>query len=171
METNESIKKYADDVKDLPLWIKYTLALSAILGTLGTLFGAWGTYVVVMSPESIKTITNGSNLENATSTVSISDMFNKATALDSVLERQDFLKKYIGSKIYGKGSVTEVSRSGSGYLVDISIAGQLVSCPLSDSEENEKRVLLLKGRTVNFTGIFPFTNIFDHGLAIDDCAF
>jgi hypothetical protein len=171
METNESIKKYTDDVKDLPLWIKYTLALSAILGTLGTLFGAWGTYVVVMSPESIKVIASNSNLENATSTVNISDMFNKATALDSVLERQDFLKKYIGSKIYGKGSVTEVSRSGDGYIVDITIAGQLVSCQLTGSEENEKRVYLLKGKTVSLTGTFTFSNIFGHGLDIDNCIF
>lgn len=96
-------------------------------------------------------------------------MFNKASALGSVLEKQDFLRKYVGSKIYGKGFVSEVSRSGNGYLVDISIAGQLVSCPLSGSEENERRVPLLKGKTVNFTGTFPFTNIFDHGLAIDDC--
>ncbi len=98
-------------------------------------------------------------------------MFTKTSALGSVLERQDFLKKYVGSKIYGKGSVTEVSRSGDGYLVDISIAGQLVTCSLNGGEENERRVSLLKGKTVNFSGTFTFTKIFDHGLAIDDCVF
>jgi len=165
MDAKEEIKKYTDDIKDLPLWLKYTLAVFAILGTLGTFFGI---YVALKYPLPIQVTTNSTASGNATTT-NISDMFNKASALDSVLERQDFLKKYIGSKIYGKGPVTEVSRSGNGYLVDISIAGQTVSCPLSSSEENDRRVPLLKGKTVNFTGTFPFTNIFDHGLAIDDC--
>ncbi len=43
METKDEIKGYANDVRDLPIWLKYALALFAILGTFGTLFGAWGT--------------------------------------------------------------------------------------------------------------------------------
>jgi len=168
MDTKAEIKKYTDDVKDLPLWLKYALAVFAILGTFGTLFGV---YVTLRYPAPIPIITDNSTTGNATTTINLSDMFAKANDLDSVLERQDFLEKYIGSKIYGKGSVAEVSRSGDGYIVDVKIAGHLVSCQLNGGEENERRVPLLKGKTVSLTGTFTFTNIFGHGLDIDDCIF
>ena len=163
METKQEIKRYMNDVKDLPLWLKYTIAILTILSI------TWGIYVGFKPTESTQGIISNPMSNNATSTINISDIFTKAVKLDSVLERQDFLKKYIGSKIYGKGSVTEVSRYGDGYLIDTTISGQLVSCFLDYSEENEKRVLLLKDKTVNFFGTFTFTNIFDHGLFIDDC--
>jgi len=41
MDAEAELKKYASDVRDLPLWLKYVLAGIAALGTLGTLFGAW----------------------------------------------------------------------------------------------------------------------------------
>ena len=167
MDTKAEIKKYTDDVKDLPIWLKYTLALFAILGTSGTLFGV---YVTLKYPTPVQVYT-GNSTGNATTAINIADIFNKANDLSSVLERQDFLKKYIGSKVYGKGPVTEISRSGDGYVVDITIAGQLVSCQLTGDEENERRVYLLKGKTVSLTGTFTFSNIFGHGLDIDNCIF
>jgi len=127
-----------------------------------------GTYIILSerpSPEP----TNF--LESATSTVSIVDLFTRADGMESVLDRQDFLEKYIGSFVSGRGVVSEVSRAGSGYIVDIRIAGHLVSCQLESNEENDRLVLLLKGKVVDLTGEFTFSNIFGHGLGIDNCKF
>lgn len=105
----------------------------------------------------------------ATSTINISDVLSKALTLDTVVERQDFLKKYIGSQVYGRGVVEEISRAGDGFLVDVDINRQTITCPQSGDEENEKRLLLLKGRTISFSGVFTFRQIFEHGLEINDC--
>ena len=87
-----------------------------------------------------------------------------------MVERQDFLTKYIGDKIYGEGTVTQISRLGDdNFLVDIKIDKTTISCQQDDSEENEKRLLLLQGKTVNFSGIFSFTKIAEHGIEIKDC--
>ena len=92
MDAKEEIQKYTDDIKDLPIWLKYILAIFSILGTLGTFFGI---YVTQKYPLPVQAISDNTTSGNATTT-NISEMFNKATSLNSVLERQDFLKKYIG---------------------------------------------------------------------------
>ena len=108
----------------------------------------------------------------ATSTVSLADILSKALTLETVVERQDFLEKYIGSTVVAQGTVSEVSRSGtSGFLVDIKVVGQTITCPQDASDENEKQLLLLKGKRVQFVGKFPFTEIWGHGLGIDECVF
>lgn len=38
-EENQKTNKYWADIKNLPLWLQYTLAIFAIIGTLGTLYG------------------------------------------------------------------------------------------------------------------------------------
>lgn len=105
----------------------------------------------------------------ATSTISLSELLSKAVALDTVVERQDFLKKYVGSTVSAQGTVIEVSRSGNGFLVDIKINGQTITCPQESNVETEKQLLLLQGKRVQFIGQFPFTEIWGHGLGIDNC--
>ncbi len=106
----------------------------------------------------------------ATSTMSLADILSKALDLETVVERQDFLQKYIGSTVFAQGTVSEVSRSGAGgFLVDLKVVGQTVTCQQEASEENEKQLLLLKGKRVQIVGKFPFSEIWGHGLGIDEC--
>lgn len=106
----------------------------------------------------------------ATSTVSLAEILNKALTLDTVVERQDFLGKYIGTTVFAQGTVSEVSRSGtSGFLVDLKVAGQTVTCPQEANDDTEKQLPLLKGKRVQVVGKFPFSKIWEHGLGIDDC--
>lgn len=105
----------------------------------------------------------------STSTISLSEILSKAIAFGTVVEKQDFLKKYVGSNVSAEGIVEEVSRSGDGFLVDISIDRQTITCPQDQSDDNEKIIPLLKGKYVQFTGTFPFTQIYGHGLGIDNC--
>jgi hypothetical protein len=106
----------------------------------------------------------------ATSTVSLAEILNKALTLDTVVERQDFLGKYIGTTVFAQGTVSEVSRSGtSGFLIDLKVAGQTVTCPQEANDDNERQLLLLKGKKVQVVGKFPFSEVWGHGLGIDDC--
>lgn len=106
----------------------------------------------------------------ATTTTNIADLLSRALSLDTLVERQDFLTKYIGDKIYGKGVVKQISRWGDDkLLVDIIVNNTTISCLQEGSEENEKHLLLLKGKTVNFSGIFTYTKTFEHGLDIKEC--
>ena len=111
--------------------------------------------------------------EVTTSTINISDLFYKALKLETVVEKQDFLNKYIGTPIYGMGVVQEVSRTGGGggFLVDIrEMNNQIVTCPQEGGEENERRLLLLKGKNISFTGVFTYRQIVGYGLAIGSCS-
>ncbi len=106
----------------------------------------------------------------ATSTVSLAEILDKALTLDTVVERQDFLGKYIGATVFAQGTVSQVSRSGAnGFLVDLKVVGQTVTCPQESNDENEKQLPLLKGKKVQIVGKFPFSEIWGHGLGIDDC--
>ncbi len=165
MDIKGEIKQHTNEIRNLPVWIQYLVAIATIFGTV---FGGWGLYVVINQKSTVVVpITNNSGV--ATSTPNLSDILSKALSLETVIERQDFLNKYKDGVVTGQGMVEEVSRSGSGFLVDIKISGQTVTCSQDSSEEVEKRLLLLQGKKVRFSGKFPFTSIFGHGLAIDDC--
>ncbi|MBP7770458.1 MAG: hypothetical protein KA066_00930, partial [Candidatus Pacebacteria bacterium] len=85
-------------------------------------------------------------------------------------EGLDFLGKYIGATVFAQGTVSQVSRSGAnGFLVDLKVVGQTVTCPQESNDENEKQLPLLKGKKVQIVGKFPFSEIWGHGLGIDDC--
>ena len=171
MPKKNKFQKYTDDIKDIPLWLKYVVAGAAIFGTL---FGGWGLYITLKYPTPTSTTieipANNPIVQNATSTIAISDLLSKALSLDTVVERQDFLTKYVGSQIHGSGNVKQISRAGNdGFLVDISVNGTTVTCPQDANEETEKKLLLLKGKNVYFTGTFTYQNYVDHGLGIGDC--
>lgn len=165
MDLKEEIKKHTSEVRGLPIWIQWGVAVATIFGTI---FGGWGVYIVLTQNEPIVVPITSSG-ENVSSTPSLSDILSKALALETVIERQDFLNKYKDSVVRGEGTVEEVSRSGSGFLVDIKVVGQTITCSQESNENIEKQLLLLQNKKVQFYGKFPFTNIFGHGLAIDDC--
>ena len=165
MNIKEEIKQHTNEIKNLPVWIQYLVAVATIFGTV---FGGWGLYVVINQENTVVVpITNNNGV--ATSTPNLSDILSKALSLETVIERQDFLNKYKDSVVTGQGIVEEVSRSGNGFLVDVKISGQTVTCSQEPSENLEKQLLLLQGKKIQFSGKFPFTNIFGHGLAINDC--
>lgn len=158
-----SVEKYAKDVKDLPIWLKWGLAFVGILGFLLSLyiyFNPNGQTIINLSNSDVKETT-------ATNTLNISELFSKALSLDTIVERQDFLNKYVGDQVYGEGKVKQISRLGNDNLiVDINVNGNTISCI---QEENEKQLILLQNKVVSFYGIFTYKNIFEHGLEIDAC--
>lgn len=107
----------------------------------------------------------------STSTIKISDLLSKALKLETIIERQDFLTKYINSQILGTGIIEQISRSGgnSGFLVDIKADGRIITCFQEKTDENEKQLPLLQGKKINFTGIFTYQEVSGHGLDIRDC--
>lgn len=162
MQTNK-IKKYTGDIKDLPIWLKYVVAVA-------TIFGGFGLYSFFSAPIYIQVPVNNTVSENATSTISISNLLSKALALDTIIERQDFLTKYIGDQVYGESKVKQISRYGDKFFVDFNINNQIISCPQDNNEKNEKQLLFLKGKTVKFVGIFTYEKYFENGgLIIDNC--
>lgn len=118
---------------------------------------------------------NGSeDFETATSSINISEVFTQALSYNSAIDRDDFLRPYVGKQIYGVGVVAEVSRIGQGFLIDIRERNQaILSCSQEDGGEEKKRqLLLLKDKTVNFTGIFTSHRLADvglGGLSVDEC--
>lgn len=105
----------------------------------------------------------------ATSTISLSSILSKALTLDTIIERQDFLTKYIGDKTSGQGTIKDISRFGDILLIDIDFYPVDVNCNQEASEDNVKKWLLAKGRRIEFVGKFPFSNTPEHGLNIDEC--
>ena len=166
MDLKGEIKKHTTEVRNLPMWLQYVVAGATIFGTV---FGAWGVYIV-LNPRNNNTIPTVTGSGVATSTVDLSEILSKALSLETVVERQDFLNKYKGSIVTAQGTVTEVSRSGNGFIVDIKVSGQTVTCPQEPNQDLERQVLLLQGKRVQLIGKFPFTSIWEHGLGIDDCA-
>ncbi len=151
-----------------------------LAGVIVTILGlGWGVYTYfvpnVTSPMIIQNnnrISTENNLEKiSTSTLNISDLLKKALKLETVLERQDFLEKYRGERVAGSGTIEEVSKGGHGnYLIDIRTSESVLVCPIEKTEENEKKIPLLKGKIVDFSGIFTYQKIFDHeGLEIAEC--
>lgn len=167
MQEESKIEKYKNDIKDVPLWVKYVVSGATIFGTV---FGGWGIYILLNQPAPTQAIINRPTSENATSTINISDLLSKAFTLDTIIERQDFLTKYVGDLVYGEGKIKQVSRYGNKILVDFNINNQTIICPQDEDVKNEKQVLLLKDKTASFSGIFTYKEYFDYdGLVIDDC--
>jgi len=177
MDLKEEIIKHTTEVKNLPMWIQYVVAGATIFGTV---FGGWGLYVVINQKSTVVVptavlISGGSGVP--TSTPNLSDILSKARSLETDIERQDFLERYVGSTVVAQGGVSEVKRSGtseffgtSEFSVDVEVLGQTIACPQEASEENERRLLLLKGKEVQITGKFPSTKMWGIGfIRIDEC--
>jgi len=164
MDFKEEIKKRVDEIKGIPTWLQYTVALATILGVFLT---GWGMYLVSYPP---RLVGESSDCPfNSTSTESISEILSKAKAYGTGVGRQDFLKAYTGSSVCGKGAARLVSRSGDGFLIDIDVKGQIFTCSQDGGEENERKMLLLEGETVDFIGTLTDSNVFGHGWLIGNC--
>lgn len=114
--------------------------------------------IILNQPEQ-KIALNQSEQKISTSAINALDLFSKARKFETGVEQQDFLNKYINTPIYGTGVVEDIDRisgigGGDGFLVSIKINNQTVTCFQEGDEENERRLLLLKGKNVGFTGIF-----------------
>lgn len=166
---NSFIETRVDTLKrEHPFWFWFTAAGTFVGIITGIIFLAqYFDFLPVSWNKDAPLISE--NKDFATSTIPLSEILSKALALDTVVERQDFLKKYIGSTVSAEGAVQEVSRSGNGFLVDIVVNRKIVTCPQDGNDENEKIIPLLKGKYVQFIGTFPFTEIYGHGLGIDEC--
>jgi hypothetical protein len=154
---------------DIPIWLKYLVAFVTIF------MAVWPIYAHFKSNQYSSLKIEETSIQNtkndlATTTLNISDLLLKAYSLETTIERQDLLEKYKGDQVYGRGIVKQISRWGNNkFLVDIRVEKNTISCEQAGSEENEKSLLLLKEKIVNFTGTFTYINIFDHGLMIEEC--
>lgn len=110
----------------------------------------------------------------ATTTPNLLDIYEAAFTYDILADRQEFFRKYIDSRIYGDGTVREISSLGDRYILEIDIGSYSILCPQEKSEDFERSYPLLKGKKVRFYGIFTYSNYFGYdsnALAIDECSF
>ena len=157
-----------DVPKDIPLFLKYLLAVVAVLGMLWPVYTYF--FPVKMEITERDQIYSDGKKVTATSTILLSELLSKALTFDTVVERQDFLTKYKGEIVSGESVVAEISRAGSDFLVDFNVNRQLITCKRDGGEESEKRLLLMKGKRINFAGTFSYTNFYGHGLGLDNCS-
>lgn len=156
-----------ESLKDIPLWLKWVVAIVAVLVFLWEVYIYFSPIFVNNSGFSLQAPVDDSDM--ATSTTQLSAILNKALTFDTVIERQDFLTKYIGDQVSGQGTIKDISRFGGTLLIDIDFSPKDVNCNQEASEENEKKWLLAKGRRIEFIGKFPFFGTPEHGLNIDEC--
>ena len=69
----------------------------------------------------------------------------------------------------GKSTVHQISRATNDFLVDFYINQQLITCWQPGNEENEKRLILIKGKNFIFTGTLSNSHVYGHGIKLDDC--
>ena len=164
----DKIKKQDNFMKDIPLWLKYLVAVATVIGV------GWTVYIyfipgggfVLGSPITHSEAEN----ETATSTLNISDILAKYNALDTNLEQRNFLEKYRDAKIYGRGIYKNIDKPGDRFLITVNVSTGLVSCYTNGDLETEQKLSLLKiGQTVNFTGTFSTSVTWGGGWSVDDC--
>lgn len=153
-----------------PFWFWFTVAGTVIGIITGVIFLGQFFGFVPNSFDNTENITPMLSGSFATSTVPLSTLLSKALSYDTVVERQDFLTKYKGELVSGESTVSQVSRADDGFLVDFYVDRQLITCTQPGSEENEKKLLLMQGKKIRFLGSFSYTNIFNHGLGLDNCS-
>lgn len=162
------IESYKNDIKDLPLWLKYALALFTLFGTVGPFLPIW----VWLNDVPIQPTVYQTSC-SATSTINILDVLSKNDSLGSAYDKQEFLKDYLGEKTCGVGSYVDFYKSGEVFRVLIDVQNHILSCGLSeynsDIDLGKRLRLLKKGQEMTFFG--KFTNSFSDGAyrIIDDC--
>lgn len=150
---------YAQDIKNLPLWLQYLVAFLAIVATIATVCATWFGYLTLknqgVSPVVADTV--------ATSTPNISDIFSRAREMDRDIDRQSFIQGYVGVRIFAKGSLSNVSGSpgySNSYYLHITVAGGNIVCGFDNvSDELKRRIDLLKiGSKISVVGNFQNSN-------------
>jgi hypothetical protein len=91
-----------------------------------------------------------------TTTVNITDIFEKSTEFNTSLEKQNFFIKYKDNFVYGVGSFNDINKIGDLYYLFLYIKQIPVACSFESIDpETEKKLLLLKSNDkVYFSGIF-----------------
>ena len=105
------------------------------------------------------------------SSLSVDDILKGYSAKGTSLEKQSFMSTYEGARIYGIGSFVDIAKAGDGYLVTTQTSKGIVSCQFNRDAETEKRLLLMeKGRTIAFTGVFTNSVVWGGGWSVKDCS-
>ena len=172
-QDNNFIETKIGEIKEKhPFWFWVTVVATIIgivtgLMYLGQFFG--------MLPTSFQqNVTLSEDEMFATTTPNLLDIYEAAFTYAILADRQEFFRKYIGSKIYGDGTVKEISSLGDRYILEIDIGSYSVLCPQEKTEDFDRSYPLLKGKKVRFYGIFTYSNYFGYDsntLAIDECSF
>ena len=156
-------------MKDIPLWLKY---LSTIAGIIAVMWGVY-VYFVPSGIEVIKAQQTASAFDAKITgnSINIAAIFNGYGTKETSLDKQNFLKVYTDTDVYGSGSFLDISRGGDQYLITLQVSDNLVSCEFANAADVEKRLLLLrKGQNVSFTGTFSNSMVWGGGWAVKRCA-
>jgi len=153
-----------------PFWSS-VIAVGTILGIITGVMSL-AQYVGII-PDSLSIRTDiGSHV--STTTPNLLDVYKRAFSYDILADRQDFLTKYVGSDVYGDGSIEEISILRDKYILEITTGGYTILCPQGKTEDFGKVYPLLKGKRVRFSGIFTYSTYFGYGddkIVIEPCSF
>lgn len=151
---NSGFNNLDETFKDIPLWLKWLIAIVTVLALL------WGVFIYFFPDKPFPAVITHSQESSgiSTSTPNLADILSKNNTLNTSLEKQDFIKNYANTVVYGSGSFTDISKMDQGYIVEMTITNNAVSCQFNF--DYEKTLLLLKaGRVINFLGTFTGSGI------------
>lgn len=161
MVLDDNIKNYKRELRDIPLWLRYTVAVATIFGTL---FGGWGLYIVV-SDKNNKERLLGNTTATSSIPINITSIVSIALRKDTAMEQRDFLNKYDNVKVFVDGYFKDILNYGENYQVFIDSSllpfrNIPIVCSLDNLSEDEKRELLLfkKRDKVLLRGVFTGSN-------------
>lgn len=126
-------------------------------------------------PQAFNFMSQASVQENyslATSTPNLAVILNKNNSFTLSSEKQEFIKNYENTAVYGSGSFQDLIKIDQGYTVLMTISNNMIGCQFG--LDSEKSLLLLKkGQTVNFSGLFTGSGLGGYGAVnpwyITDC--
>lgn len=156
-------------IKDIPLWLKYVVAIVSIAGLL------LATYAYIKPNNKgifFQPNVNGTS-ELATSTINISDVFEKVKTLGTSFEKQKFLEGFKDKQIYGVGLYVDFFDSDRRiYFLIVNVSNNNIACVLEnrDDELEQRLMLLKKDSKVVFSGIFTNMALNGKYLEINNCS-
>ena len=161
MVLDDNIKHYKKELGDLPLWLKYAVAIATIFGTI---FGGWGVYIVI-SDKNNKDRLLDSTTATSSIPINITSILSMALHKDTAMEQRDFLNKYEDVKVFVDGYFKDILNYGENYQVFIDssllpFGNMPIVCSLDNLSEDEKRELFLfkKRDKVLLRGVFTGGN-------------
>lgn len=160
---------------DIPLWLKWAVAIVTILALL------WGVYTYFVPNWSNTLLFAQAPSVNtddvATSTIKISEIFSRYNDMNRAIDRQNFLKSFIGVTVSGAGSYNDLAGSygtDSTFYLYLNVSGTYIACGFYDVNEDTKRKLdlLRAGSKVSFFGTFMGSTLNEgNSWFIRDCVF
>ncbi|MBI4087850.1 hypothetical protein HY418_00495 [Candidatus Kaiserbacteria bacterium] len=172
-QDNNFIETKIGEIKQKhPVWFWVTVMATLIGIVTGLMF--LGQFFGVLPPSFQQNISLVENKTLATTTPNLLDIYEAAFKYDILADRQEFFRKYIDSRVYGDGTIREISSLGDRYILEIDIGRYSILCPQEETDDIERSYPLLKGKKVRFYGTFTYSNYFGYdgnALAIDECSF